>query len=266
MSVPDFLKRFSTIPNAFIDDFFSLVGAATTQVDFVVNLDKVAKWLNVLKGNLMKTLTQSYKKGIDYTITPAPKVSRHGGQLEKIVMLTSDCFKRLCMRSRSKKAEDVRTYFIQLEALVIKYREQMMAGMKEEVERLERNLRPKNPEDRAGYIYVIRASAQRDSVYKIGRTKDLARRLKEYQTGREDDVDVVFKFRTDDLVGTEACLKALLRPRQLRKFREVYEVDVDLVKQLVAGCDAMAGKVKLEEAQQKPSKMQGGYYCVLCDA
>jgi phage anti-repressor protein/predicted GIY-YIG superfamily endonuclease len=264
MSMPEFLKRFSTIPNAFIDDFFSLIDGATTQVDHVVNLDMVAKWLGVRKANLLLTLRESYVKDIDYTVAPAPKLHRHGGHREKVAMLTPDCFKRLCMRSRSKRAEDVRTYFIQLEALVIKYREQMMAGMEQEVSRMERNLKPKSPDDRAGYIYVIKASSERDSVYKIGRTKDLARRLSEYQTGREDEVDVVFRFRTDNLVATETCLKSLLKARQLRKYREVYEANIDLIKELVAGCGAMAGMVKLEHASRKAPTQQGGYYCVLC--
>ena len=178
-------------------------------------------------------------------------------------MLTPDCFKRLCMRSRSKKAEEVRTYFIQLEALVIKYREQMMAGMEQEISRMERSEATKRDEIRAGYIYVIKASTERDSVYKIGRTKDLARRLKEYRTGRLDDVDVVFRFRTDDLVATEGCLKALLKPRQLRKYREVYEADVDLIKELVAGCGAMAGLVKVDHSSQRAPRQHGGYYCVV---
>jgi len=50
LSVPEFLKRFSTIPNQFIDDLFFLVDGNTTQVDFVVDLEKAAKWLTVRKG------------------------------------------------------------------------------------------------------------------------------------------------------------------------------------------------------------------------
>ena len=53
------------------------------------------------------------------------------------VLMTPDCFKRLCMRSRGKKAEEVRTYFIQIEALVLKYKDHMVAGMQAEIERLE---------------------------------------------------------------------------------------------------------------------------------
>ena len=57
-----------------------------------------------------------------------------GAPNRKVVLFTPDCFKRLCVRSRGKKAEDVRTYFIQLEGLVMRYK-----GMRAEIGRLERN-------------------------------------------------------------------------------------------------------------------------------
>ena len=47
----------------------------------------------------------------------------------KLYMLTPDCFKRLAMLSRSKNAEMVRTYFIEVEGLFLKYRTQTTEGM-----------------------------------------------------------------------------------------------------------------------------------------
>ncbi len=170
--MPHFLKKYSTIPNAFIDDFFSVVNERTTQTDFAINLDHVAAWLGMRKGNVHNTLRFAYKPGIDYIARPTPTTpGRHGGHLKKDIMLTPDCFKRLCMRSRSKKAEDVRTYFIALESLVIKYREHMVAGMQQEIERMDASRRGRQSVDKAGYIYVLRASESKDGAYKIGRTK-----------------------------------------------------------------------------------------------
>ena len=61
-----FLKRFSSIPNAFIEDLFALYGTGTSQSDHVVDLDAVSKWLDIRKDNLLKTLRDGYKKDIDY--------------------------------------------------------------------------------------------------------------------------------------------------------------------------------------------------------
>ncbi len=265
-SLKDFLKQHSTVPNSFVDDLFTLYAEDTSQMDPVINLDHGAKWLDAPKSELLNTLKRSYRSGVDFVTRRVPRPShlKQGGNNYSLVLVTPDAFKRLAMRSRSAKAETVRTYFLAVEAIVLKYRTHLMEGMQLEMQRMARNQRPKDPSDRAGYIYVLKAAEGHDSVYKIGRTKDLSRRLKEYQTGRLDEIDVVFKFRTDNLAQTEACLKALLKPRQLRRFREVYQVDLDIVKELVAGCDGMAGRIKLEHVASKPSHMTGGYFCVTC--
>jgi phage anti-repressor protein len=38
-------------------------------------------------------------------------------------MLTPDCMKRLCMVSKTKKAEEVRSYFIELEKHINQYKD-----------------------------------------------------------------------------------------------------------------------------------------------
>jgi hypothetical protein len=247
-----FLKKFSTIPNTFIDDMFAMYNPDTIQTDMAINLDAVAKWLGVRKDNLMATLKASYASGIDYEVSRKTNPSikgKFGGNSYKLVLLTPDCFKRLCMRSKGKTAEDVRSYFINVESLVMKYRQQMMDGMQHDIERLEsgrlaRGL-PRSPPAPEGYIYVLRASAKYDSVVKIGRTRDLVRRLREHSAALADDPQVLFTFRTDDAVAVETCVKGWLKDRQWvrGRYKEVFKADLDMVKQLVHGCD-LAGKVK----------------------
>ena len=152
----------------------------------MVDLEAAAKWLSIRKDFLMKTLRESYRVNLDYVIA-APSASAsehhpkpHGGHNKTLVFMTPDCFKRMCMRSRGKKAEDVRTYFIQLESMVLKYKDQMMSGMRAEIDQLERNQRGiRSSRGRAvpvgGYIYIVRASERLDSVYNLGRTNDLHR-------------------------------------------------------------------------------------------
>ncbi len=42
-SLQEYLKKFSSINNKFIDDFFSLYDENTDDTDFVVNIDAVSK-------------------------------------------------------------------------------------------------------------------------------------------------------------------------------------------------------------------------------
>jgi len=172
------------------------------------------------------------------------------------------------MRSRSKKSEDVRTYFIQLEALIIKYKDQMMAGMRADMARLERNQAGPSAGNsgsppRAGYIYVLRASERADGIVKIGRARDLQRRLGQHNASRADDVEVLYAYRTDDVVAVEGCVKTWMRDKRYRKHKEIYKADLDMVKAIVGGCDGI-GRVKAEYTKRGPSLMTGGYYIEVC--
>ena len=261
-----FLKKYSAVPNAFIDELFSMYSASTVQTDHVVDLDRVSKWLGVRKDNLMRTLKTSYKEDIEYIVRKSKKQMRYGGNNCKQVLLTPDCFKRLCMQTKCERGEQVRTYFIDLEALVVRYSQQIIAGIRADEEQLRRNMRPRDPADSAGYVYVIRASEKMDGVFKIGRSKDLNRRLDEYQTGRADLLEVVFKLRTDSLQQVEACVRAWMRDNRHNGCRmrcnEVYKADIDLIKTVIHKCDAV-GRAKVEFARRKPLTMTGGYYVVL---
>ena len=273
-----FLKTFSTVPNSFVDDLFAFHDSSTLQTDPalqtdpVIDLTHVAKWLDVRRDSILRTLRESYRKDIDYVSRSSPKKrepgasNRHGGNRQKEVLITPDCFKRICMLTRSKRGEQVRTYFIALESLIVKYQTQLIAGIKPDAQRLERNMRPNDPADSAGYVYVIRASEEMDGIYKIGRSKDLNQRLAQYQTGRADKIEVVFKYRTDSLKAVEKCVQALLRDERYRgcktRCNEVYKADLDMIKEIVKGCDDLR-VLKVEYTKRKPLQMTGGYYVVL---
>ena len=260
-----FLKKHSAIPNTFIDDMFELYDPDTAQSDFAVNLDAVSKWLRIHKHNLMKTLKASYIKGIDFTAVKAinPRhVSgrKYGNNNYNKVLITVDCFKRLCMRSHGATAESVRSYFIQVETLVVKYRKQLIEGMTQDIKRLEsaasaRRHTKASSSGRSGYIYVLRASGKNASLVKIGRTKDLSRRLREHAAALADDPEVLYIFKTDDADAVESCIKAWLKTRQWaspNKYKEVYKADIDMVKAIIQKCEAVGDVVK------KADKLTGG--------
>ena len=64
MSFKDYLKQYTHINNKFIDDFFGLYDKNTTNDDFVIDLDNIAKWLKTIKKVLKTTLQDSYQINI----------------------------------------------------------------------------------------------------------------------------------------------------------------------------------------------------------
>ena len=260
-NIKDFIKQTTSIPNDFIDDMFGFYDNETLQTDFVIILDYVAKWLNSRKDTLVETLHRSYKEHIDYTVqTKGIRKTTPKSNNQKLYLLTPDCFKRLAMMSKSKNAELVRSYFIEVEGLYIKYRKYIMNGMEQEIRTLQNNQKPKTYKGRkGGFIYIIKV-ADREDVFKVGRTEDIAKRMKTYQTGLADDVDVLFMYETDDVKKTEKCVHAWLSDHQYRENKEVYQIDVSTLKDVISGCQRVGAKLK--HVKQKGS-LEGQYLVLM---
>ena len=91
--------------------------------DFVIDLDDVWKWLGFaqkVKAKILLenhfTLNVDYKKSLSHTgkQANAPK----GGQNKEIFMLSVKTFKLFCIKSGTKKAEEIHEYFIKLEGIL----------------------------------------------------------------------------------------------------------------------------------------------------
>lgn len=115
ISAISFVKKYTSVPEKFIEELFDKYDVTTSQTDFVVKLSSVTKWLGATKLALTKTLKLTYTEDVDYKrVRPNDTYYKTSSKVNNFVeyMLTPDCFKRLCMMSRSKNAEMVRTYFL----------------------------------------------------------------------------------------------------------------------------------------------------------
>ena len=137
ITLQTFFKKYSSISNIFIDDFFSLYTNNTTDNDLVINFDNLVNWLHMRKDSLKRTLIETYIKNIDYKIKKI--ASKTPGKPREVIMITADCCKRLCMLSKTKKAEEVRTYFIEVEKLMNKYKDYIIDALNKKVGILENN-------------------------------------------------------------------------------------------------------------------------------
>jgi len=104
----------------------------------MIDLDIVSKWLDTRKRKLKETLVKSYNKNIDYVVRKE-KTGKISKINKEIILLTPDCFKRMCLLSRTKKAEEVRTYYLELEKLLNNYKNYIINGLQKTVEILENN-------------------------------------------------------------------------------------------------------------------------------
>ena len=115
LSLKNFLKKYSTLSNEFIDDFYAIYDFNEyNNDDFIINIDVITKWLESRKSRIKETLLNTYNQYIDYKISKEKLNSKISKSNKEIILLTPDCFNRLCLLSKTKKGEEVRTYFIEL--------------------------------------------------------------------------------------------------------------------------------------------------------
>ena len=96
------------------DEEKTAIENAIRSTDFI-DVDEVAKWLKVLKNNIVKTLRNSYVDGKDYTLVkePNPVQRKYGSNNWSTVRMSPSCFKEFVMRSHCKTSAIVRAYLLQ---------------------------------------------------------------------------------------------------------------------------------------------------------
>jgi len=254
LSLQDYLKKFSSISNKFIDDFFSLYDENTNNDDYIVNFDTATKWLKLRKDSIKRTLIESYRKNIDYKISINKSIN--AGRPSEHIMLTADCFKRLCMLTKSSKGEEVRSYYIQLEKHIDKYKDNIINDLRSRVKVLERNMKPIEISKEEGVIYVLNTHEDigLNDIYKLGISEDFKSRLATHHSSHADNVEVKHIYKTSDVKGVERCLRSVLREKQYRKKKEFYQIDLESLKQIIENC----GNSLLLVKKSKPVKSGGG--------
>jgi superfamily II DNA or RNA helicase/phage anti-repressor protein len=106
----------------FINDFYSFYDEGKNEYDKTIDLEKIAKWLNVRKDHIKRLLIDNFDDNIDYDEIKIKNIGKgKGSNNRKTILLTYDCAKLLCMISKSEKADVIRKYYIELEKLLIKF-------------------------------------------------------------------------------------------------------------------------------------------------
>ena len=259
LNYKDFLKKYSTVPNQFIEDFYKITNyKEINNNEMTIDLNDVVKWLVIQKHGAKKTLKKSYIKDVDYKIIKNNKTKGSGGHNKETILLTINCFKKFCQLTKSIKGNEVREYFINVEGLLNKYKNYIIEGMDNKIGKLEKDQKPKiNPSK--GVIYIFQtANTPENSLYKIGRTKDLKKRLQSHQSPLSHDIDILFYYEADDIVKIEKCIKLFMKEYQYRKYKEVYKINIDIIKSLIKNCDnikiSLDEKVRLSELKEDKNK------------
>ena len=240
-----FLKKYSNLSNSFIDDFHNIYDYdELNNIDFVIDLIIITKWLNVSKGNLKQILINKYIENVDYIVKKIKSQNKaRGGHNEENIMVTPECFKRLCMLSNTEKGEEVRTYYIELEKLLNHYRKYIIEALQKTVDMLENNQK-EIPENIKSTVYVLKSPKDIDGLYRFGKSEDFKKRLANYNSANSDKMEVMYIYETKDAKVIEDCVISQIKKLRYKKRKDFYEIDLKLLKKIIIDCNNLTLKYK----------------------
>ena len=262
ISLIDFLLSHSKIERNFILDFFDIKDNYHIRghSPFVIDLEIVSIWLDVNNYELKKTLIKSYKKNVDYKLVRGQPLasSKHGGNNKINAYITVDCFKMLCMRSNSKKADLVRKYYIKIEELIDEYKQFIIYAQANEINKLEYELiEDKYPKKKYFYIYSI------DELYKIGASKTLKLKFNNINSSHTYNIKPYLIIKTKYADKVEKCVETLLYSNKIKKSKDFYKTSLvniihalidcqELIKHFICvDCNKTISKSKISKHTEK---------------
>lgn len=238
-----FLINRSKINKKFILDFFGFQKKIIykNNTSFIIDLDDVSYWLDAKKGHLKDTLIESYNKLVDYMIinkslTPNQKQTKQGGHNKEIILLTSDCFKMLCLRSKTKKAELVRKYYIELEKLIDEYKDIIIEKLDNKINILENDLR-KDKLSSNKYCYIFEEIDELgEKYYRLGQSGNIKTRMYNHNSSNVHKKILSFKIKTPNILHFEACLRGIMFDYRYKNNKDYYKISSDKIISAINHC------------------------------
>ena len=82
------------------------------------------------------------------------------------------------------------------------------------------------------------------------------KRLQNYNSANSDKMEVVLIYETKCATEVEDCVIAQIKKHRYKKRKDFYEVNVDIIKEIINTCDKMA--LKYKKKIEKSKKQDGG--------
>ena len=213
----------------FITNFYAFL-MYDTEKDFVIDFDNVWKWMGFSRKDPAKRLLEkNFTKNIDYKNNIPPI----GGILEnekgdvvrpsETILLTVDTFKKFCLKTGTKKADEIHNYYIKLEKLLhetineetqelkkqllikdeknTKLEEENAKIQEEKVKVEDENelllrkyvKKPKEIHKDKNVVYIMATKeSELKKEYAIGKSKDLNQRQNDYNHNKLHDFKVIY--------------------------------------------------------------------------
>jgi len=94
-------------------------------------------------------------------------------------------------------------------------------------------------------------------LYKIGKTINSKTRFSKHNSPLANDLEVLFYYETENIDKVESCVKSYMKKSKYRKYKEIYQVDINIIKEIIKDCDFNIKKYN-EEIEKSNKKIKNG--------
>ncbi len=179
------------------------------------------------------------------------------------VLLTFNCSKLLCMISKSEKASLIRNYYIDLEKLIITYKDNIVNDLNNQLGIQTNNKKIIENNNKTGLIYILKVD---DETYKLGNSNDIKKRMKQYNVGRINELPIVFVFKSNNIVSIENCIKKNLSDYRVKKHKnnELFKIDDEFIKKTIIYCNS-SNIIKIKENKKLYNSNDNKNWLIIID-
>jgi hypothetical protein len=245
------LKKYTDIDVEFINTFFKKFKIGS-ELNFDIKDIDVAKYLGITLHNLRKRLSNEFSKtnrfieNVDFI-----KVST-GTTSGVNYMMNYPCFEKIAMSGDSEESEYVRMYFVKLRQFLVENQKIIQQALEN------KNELNKFNGFEAIYFFVI--DERNPDIFKIGRTIDIVKRLRNYNVGRTHEVNLKYYAVVKNNLLIEKCMKVRLKKNQITEKKEIYKVEPKTIKKIIDECYCKyVSKKDNDELYKELSDMLGIY-------
>ena len=239
MDFQTFINKYSFINSKFVKDFYNIIKEDYIERynEFLIDSEVLRKWLEInSRRKFNTTIKRSYKINFDYKIEEIKKSQGSGGSNFEVITLTPEAAKKICLSTNSILGDEVKQYFLDLEVALYKYKNYIIDGMAQKIEQLENNQKAKINSNKK-IIYIFRALNTDLTLYKIGKTINSKTRFNKHNSPLANDLEVLFQYETENIDQVESCIKSFMKAAKYRKYKEIYQVNINIIKKAIKDCD-----------------------------
>ena len=254
----------------FLTSFYCYLKYDSTK-DFVIDFDTVWKWLGFTrKDNAKRVLEKNFTIDTDYKIKAAPQVGGAAfdteyqannfappingkniggaGQNKEQIMLTVNTFKKFCLKSNTKKADEIHDYYIKLETILqetvneqtnelilqLTNKEEENKKLEEEKNKIEEenvSLKKKifkrqiHKYTEGSSVYIV-MNEDKKNQFKFGETKVINNRLAQLNSTDVNSHYVHKIWYTRMAKKTEKIVHDIFDKYRLVKDRELFDIEI----------------------------------------